>query len=145
MGLNVILIDDHTLFREGLEGLLSRRNINILAAVGNGQGREVVEAFVRPRQAVRRRQQQVRRALQTKLARFLFEREVPQLGLFGKCVAEGDSVIIGPDLQVPGDPAAALEPEARSVIMVAGPTGLEPGHLERPVNAFLARLDQLGP
>ena len=37
MSLNVILIDDHTLFREGLEGLLSRRNINILAAVGNGQ------------------------------------------------------------------------------------------------------------
>ena len=37
MTLNVILIDDHTLFREGLEGLLSRRNINILAAVGNGQ------------------------------------------------------------------------------------------------------------
>jgi two-component system nitrate/nitrite response regulator NarL len=37
MSLNVILIDDHTLFREGLEGLLSRRNINVLAAVGNGQ------------------------------------------------------------------------------------------------------------
>ena len=37
MSLNVILIDDHTLFREGLEGLLSRRNINILAAVGDGQ------------------------------------------------------------------------------------------------------------
>lgn len=37
MSLNVILIDDHTLFREGLQGLLSRRNINILAAVGNGQ------------------------------------------------------------------------------------------------------------
>ncbi|UCC56069.1 MAG: response regulator [Gammaproteobacteria bacterium] len=37
MSLNVILIDDHTLFREGLEGLLSRRNINILAAVGSGQ------------------------------------------------------------------------------------------------------------
>jgi len=37
MSLNVLLIDDHTLFREGLEGLLSRRNINILAAVGDGQ------------------------------------------------------------------------------------------------------------
>jgi two-component system nitrate/nitrite response regulator NarL len=37
MALNVILIDDHTLFREGLEGLLSRRNINVLAAVGEGQ------------------------------------------------------------------------------------------------------------
>jgi two-component system nitrate/nitrite response regulator NarL len=37
MSLNILLIDDHTLFREGLEGLLSRRNINILAAVGSGQ------------------------------------------------------------------------------------------------------------
>ncbi|MDH3560594.1 MAG: response regulator [Gammaproteobacteria bacterium] len=37
MSLNVILIDDHTLFREGLEGLLSRRNITVLAAVGDGQ------------------------------------------------------------------------------------------------------------
>jgi len=37
MSLNILLVDDHTLFREGLEGLLSRRNINILAAVGSGQ------------------------------------------------------------------------------------------------------------
>jgi two-component system nitrate/nitrite response regulator NarL len=37
MSLNILLVDDHTLFREGLEGLLSRRNINILAAVGTGQ------------------------------------------------------------------------------------------------------------
>jgi two-component system nitrate/nitrite response regulator NarL len=37
MSLNILLIDDHTLFREGLEGLLSRRDINILAAVGSGQ------------------------------------------------------------------------------------------------------------
>ena len=37
MSLNILLIDDHTLFREGLQGLLSRRDINILAAVGNGQ------------------------------------------------------------------------------------------------------------
>jgi two-component system nitrate/nitrite response regulator NarL len=36
MSLNIILIDDHTLFREGLMGLLSRRHINVLAAVGNG-------------------------------------------------------------------------------------------------------------
>ena len=36
MSLNIILIDDHTLFREGLVGLLSRRHINVLAAVGNG-------------------------------------------------------------------------------------------------------------
>ena len=37
MSLNILLVDDHTLFREGLEGLLSRRNINIVAAVGSGQ------------------------------------------------------------------------------------------------------------
>jgi len=37
MSLNILLVDDHTLFREGLEGLLSRRNINILAAVGSGE------------------------------------------------------------------------------------------------------------
>ena len=37
MSLNILLVDDHTLFRQGLEGLLSRRNINILAAVGSGQ------------------------------------------------------------------------------------------------------------
>lgn len=37
MPLNILLVDDHTLFREGLEGLLSRRDINILAAVGSGQ------------------------------------------------------------------------------------------------------------
>ena len=37
MSLDILLVDDHTLFREGLEGLLSRRNINILAAVGSGQ------------------------------------------------------------------------------------------------------------
>jgi len=36
MSLNIILIDDHTLFREGLVGLLSRRHINVLAAVGTG-------------------------------------------------------------------------------------------------------------
>ena len=35
--ISVLIADDHTLFREGLEGLLSRRNINILAAVGSGQ------------------------------------------------------------------------------------------------------------
>ena len=34
MSLNILLVDDHTLFREGLEGLLSRRDINVLAAVG---------------------------------------------------------------------------------------------------------------
>ncbi len=37
MALSLILIDDHTLFREGLESLLALRNINVLAAVGNGR------------------------------------------------------------------------------------------------------------
>ncbi len=37
MNLRVILIDDHTLFREGLEGLLSRREIDVVASVSNGQ------------------------------------------------------------------------------------------------------------
>ncbi len=36
MSLNILLIDDHTLFREGLESLLGRRNIRVLAAVGEG-------------------------------------------------------------------------------------------------------------
>ena len=36
MSLNILLIDDHTLFREGLESLLGRRNIRVLAAVGDG-------------------------------------------------------------------------------------------------------------
>ena len=31
MSLNILLVDDHTLFREGLESLLSRRDINVLA------------------------------------------------------------------------------------------------------------------
>ncbi|MBL7002419.1 MAG: response regulator [Gammaproteobacteria bacterium] len=37
MNLHVILIDDHTLFREGLEGLLSRREIDVIASVSNGE------------------------------------------------------------------------------------------------------------
>jgi two-component system nitrate/nitrite response regulator NarL len=37
MSLQVLLIDDHTLFREGLEGLLARRGIRVLAAVGDGR------------------------------------------------------------------------------------------------------------
>jgi len=36
MSLNIMLVDDHTLFREGLVGLLSRRHINVLAADGTG-------------------------------------------------------------------------------------------------------------
>ncbi|MAT64091.1 MAG: two-component system response regulator NarL [Gammaproteobacteria bacterium] len=37
MSLRVILIDDHTLFRVGLQGLLSHRGIEIVAAVGDGK------------------------------------------------------------------------------------------------------------
>jgi two-component system, NarL family, nitrate/nitrite response regulator NarL len=33
----VLLIDDHTLFREGLQELLSRRNIETVGAVGDGE------------------------------------------------------------------------------------------------------------
>lgn len=37
MNLRVLLIDDHTLFRVGLEGLLTHRNIDIVASVGDGR------------------------------------------------------------------------------------------------------------
>lgn len=37
MSLRVLLIDDHTLFRVGLEGLLSRRGIDVIASVGDGR------------------------------------------------------------------------------------------------------------
>ena len=37
MNLRVIVIDDHTLFREGLEGLLTRRDIEVVASVGEGE------------------------------------------------------------------------------------------------------------
>jgi len=37
MNLRVILIDDHTLFRVGLEGLLSSRGLEIVASVSSGQ------------------------------------------------------------------------------------------------------------
>lgn len=36
MSLKILLIDDHMLFREGLISLLQRRNIEVLAAVGDG-------------------------------------------------------------------------------------------------------------
>ncbi|MCH8177707.1 MAG: response regulator [Proteobacteria bacterium] len=36
MNLRVLVIDDHTLFREGLEGLLVRREIDVVASVGDG-------------------------------------------------------------------------------------------------------------
>lgn len=35
--MRVLLIDDHALFREGLTGLLTRRGIEVIAAVGDGQ------------------------------------------------------------------------------------------------------------
>ena len=37
MTLRIILIDDHTLFRVGLQGLLEHRGIKVVAAVGDGQ------------------------------------------------------------------------------------------------------------
>ena len=37
MSLRIILIDDHTLFRVGLEGLLTSRGIEVAASVGSGQ------------------------------------------------------------------------------------------------------------
>jgi len=36
MALRTLLIDDHMLFREGLTSLLQRRNIDVIAAVGDG-------------------------------------------------------------------------------------------------------------
>ena len=35
--MRVLLIDDHTLFRSGLETLLERQGIDVIAAVGDGQ------------------------------------------------------------------------------------------------------------
>jgi len=37
MALRVLVIDDHTLFREGLEGLLVRRGIEVVGSLGDGQ------------------------------------------------------------------------------------------------------------
>ncbi len=37
MSLKILLIDDHTLFRVGLEGLLGHRGIEIVASVGDGR------------------------------------------------------------------------------------------------------------
>lgn len=36
MNLKILIIDDHRLFREGLQSLLQRRNIDVVAAVGDG-------------------------------------------------------------------------------------------------------------
>ncbi len=38
MALKVLIIDDHTLFRVGLEGLLESRGIVVVASTGEGQG-----------------------------------------------------------------------------------------------------------
>ncbi len=35
--LRVLIIDDHTLFREGVQGLLERRNIQVIASIGDGK------------------------------------------------------------------------------------------------------------
>ncbi|MEN8129688.1 MAG: response regulator [Pseudomonadota bacterium] len=37
MNLRVLIIDDHTLFREGLQGLLARHGIEVIASLGDGQ------------------------------------------------------------------------------------------------------------
>ena len=36
MNLKILIVDDHRLFREGLQSLLHRRNIDVVAAVGDG-------------------------------------------------------------------------------------------------------------
>jgi len=35
--MNIILIDDHALFRIGLEGILERRGISVIASIGDGE------------------------------------------------------------------------------------------------------------
>ena len=46
MNLRVLLIDDHTLFRVGLEGLLSSRGLEIVASVGSGiEGLRLVDTL----------------------------------------------------------------------------------------------------
>lgn len=47
INLRVLIIDDHTLFREGLESLLSRRQIDVVASVGDGnEGMRLVEELL---------------------------------------------------------------------------------------------------
>jgi two-component system nitrate/nitrite response regulator NarL len=48
MSIKILLIDDHRLFREGLEGLLQRRNIEVLAAVGDGEQGVVLARELQP-------------------------------------------------------------------------------------------------
>ena len=35
--MRILLIDDHALFRIGLQGLLTRRGIEVVAAIGDGR------------------------------------------------------------------------------------------------------------
>ena len=48
MSLRIILIDDHTLFRVGLKGLLEHRNIEVVAAVGSGEEGLALAEDLRP-------------------------------------------------------------------------------------------------
>jgi two-component system nitrate/nitrite response regulator NarL len=46
MNERILLIDDHTLFRAGLKDLLTRRGINVVASVGNGdEGLQMADEF----------------------------------------------------------------------------------------------------
>jgi two-component system nitrate/nitrite response regulator NarL len=48
MNLRVLLVDDHTLFRVGLEGLLAHRNIEIVASVADGRQGLLAAAQLKP-------------------------------------------------------------------------------------------------
>lgn len=48
MSLRILVIDDHTLFRVGLQGLLEHRGIEVVAAVGDGQEGLALAEQLRP-------------------------------------------------------------------------------------------------
>ncbi|HWS03887.1 MAG TPA: response regulator transcription factor, partial [Gammaproteobacteria bacterium] len=48
MSLRILVIDDHTLFRVGLQGLLEHRGIEVIAAVGDGQEGLALAEQLRP-------------------------------------------------------------------------------------------------
>jgi len=48
MNAKVLLIDDHTLFRAGLQDLLTRRGIDVIAALGNGKEGLIAVEELRP-------------------------------------------------------------------------------------------------
>ncbi len=48
MSLRILVIDDHTLFRVGLQGLLEHRGIEVVAAVGDGAEGLVLAEQLRP-------------------------------------------------------------------------------------------------